>query len=248
MLCLMLALGLEGRPSAFATAFASSVSNACGGAEPDAVCHNEDYQDGTRKADAPFGTTTCYYDERGNLAVQALPNQVTNWFAHDSLNRLTNVVAYDATTTRLTEFAYRRDAAGNRTNDIEYLATHERSLDYHYDKLNRLLTETAITNLNTLAPKTMPRPHEHHILYKKGIGKSQQELVQEGQVILRKYDIDPIKGGENLIQAPNIKGQHTIGNLDEVVQRLKDADAAGAMREDIVDVLREMGEKAAQRR
>lgn len=103
--------------------------------------------------------------------------------------------------------------------------------------------------LKKRAQKThMPRPHDHHILFKKGIGKTQQELVQEGQAILRKHGIDPIKGSENLIKAPNIKGQHTLENLEEVVQRLKDVDAAGAMREDIIDVLTEMGKKAARRR
>lgn len=30
-------------------------------------------------------------------------------------------------------------------------------------------------------------PHAHHILFKKGNGKAQQELVKEGQEILRKY-------------------------------------------------------------
>ncbi len=47
-------------------------------------------------------------------------------------------------------------------------------------------------------PEGMPDPHAHHILYKKGRGSAQQELVQEGQQILREAGIDPIMGPENL--------------------------------------------------
>ncbi|UJF32198.1 AHH domain-containing protein [Paenibacillus hexagrammi] len=51
-------------------------------------------------------------------------------------------------------------------------------------------------------------PHAHHILFKKGLGKTQQELVKEGQEILKEYGIDSIMGLENLVWAPNrVKGQ-----------------------------------------
>ena len=59
----------------------------------------------------------------------------------------------------------------------------------------------------------MKNHHAHHILLKRGNGKAQQELVKEGQEILREYDIDPIYGLENLTWAPNIKGQHHITAL-----------------------------------
>jgi hypothetical protein len=86
------------------------------------------------------------------------------------------------------------------------------------------------------------------ILYKFGIGPYQQELVREGQEILRKYDINPIYGVENLVYAPNIKGQHNAENLIEVVDGLKQLEAAQATRKEIVDFLQEMGNKAALRR
>ncbi len=42
---------------------------------------------------------------------------------------------------------------------------------------------------------------------------------------------------------PDIKGQYTIENLREMVQRLNEADAAGATRKEIIEVLQEMGKK-----
>ena len=47
----------------------------------------------------------------------------------------------------------------------------------------------------------MINPHAHHILFKKGLGQKQQELVREDQEILRKYNIDPLIGKENLVWA-----------------------------------------------
>ncbi len=63
-------------------------------------------------------------------------------------------------------------------------------------------------------PANMIDPHVHHILFKIGNGAAQQELVKEGQEILRKYGIDPIVGEENLVWAPNrVAGQHDIAAL-----------------------------------
>lgn len=54
-------------------------------------------------------------------------------------------------------------------------------------------------------------PHAHHILFKTGREGTQQELVKEGQEILRKYGIDPIVGEENLVWEPNrVVGQPDI--------------------------------------
>ena len=53
-------------------------------------------------------------------------------------------------------------------------------------------------------PTAMIDPHAHHILFKKGLGQKPQELVREGQEILKKYGIEPIIGKENLVWAPNI--------------------------------------------
>jgi hypothetical protein len=60
--------------------------------------------------------------------------------------------------------------------------------------------------------------------------------------------VQTFRDSHNLIIAPNIKGQHNIKNLQEVVQGLKDIDAARGTREDIVDWLMDMGQKAAGRR
>ena len=98
-------------------------------------------------------------------------------------------------------------------------------------------------------PKDMPDPHAHHILYKEGIGPDQKALVQEGQKILRKYDIDPIYGPENLTWAPmRVVGQHDIASLTEVVEDLRAADQIFGSREAVVEALTEAGRRAAARR
>ncbi|MCZ7647445.1 MAG: AHH domain-containing protein [Planctomycetota bacterium] len=99
------------------------------------------------------------------------------------------------------------------------------------------------------APDGMANPHAHHILFKEGLGSAQQRLVGEGQAILRRHGIDPVYGVENLIWAPNrVKGQHGIDALQGVVDQLKAVDRAGGDYDDIVRVLKELGEVAANRR
>ncbi|NMD71595.1 type IV secretion protein Rhs [Bacillus sp. DNRA2] len=98
-------------------------------------------------------------------------------------------------------------------------------------------------------PADMVVPHAHHILFKKGLGEAQQKLVQEGQEILRKYGIEPIIGKENLVWAPNrIAGQHNLSALENVVNQLKAVDAAGADLDDIIEILEDLGKRAASRR
>ncbi|WP_426303942.1 hypothetical protein ACN9MJ_13060 [Acidovorax facilis] len=98
-------------------------------------------------------------------------------------------------------------------------------------------------------PLGMPDPHAHHILFKQGLGAEQQSLVIEGQALLRKYEIDPILGQENLIWAPNrIKGQHDINALRNVIDNLKMTDEMFGRREDMIDALRNLGRTAAERR
>lgn len=97
-------------------------------------------------------------------------------------------------------------------------------------------------------PKDMIDPHAHHILFKKGNGKAQQELVKEGQEILKKHGIDPIWGKENLVWAPNrIKGQHNIDSLREIVEALIEVDEFGGEYDEIVKVLEKFGRKAAKK-
>ena len=91
---------------------------------------------------------------------------------------------------------------------------------------------------------TMEKKHAHHILYKTGKGKEQQALSKRGQTILRKYGIDPVIGLENLIWAPNIKGQHNAHNLKEIVEKLEQLDKKGTSYEEIVRTLNAFGNKA----
>ncbi len=93
----------------------------------------------------------------------------------------------------------------------------------------------------------MKNPYVHHILFKKGLGQKQQELVREGQGILRRNGVDPIIGEENLVWAPNaVVGQHSLDALEIVVKRLRDVEAEGGDLDDIVDALKELGGLASR--
>ncbi|AOH56418.1 hypothetical protein ABE28_018785 [Peribacillus muralis] len=95
-------------------------------------------------------------------------------------------------------------------------------------------------------PDAMLDPHAHHILFKKGLGQKQKELVAEGQEILKKYRIESIIGEENLVWAPNrIAGQHGIERLQHIVDKLKEVDSFGGTREKMVEMLKLLGEEAA---
>ncbi len=98
-------------------------------------------------------------------------------------------------------------------------------------------------------PSDMYDPHAHHIVFKKGNGVSQKELVKEGQEILKEYDIDPILGLENLVWAPNrVKGQHGIEALSNVVDNIKKVRDAGGDRDDMVEMLNKLGDVAKRRK
>ena len=88
----------------------------------------------------------------------------------------------------------------------------------------------------------------HHILFKKGLGQKQPELVREGQEILRRYGVDPIIGKENLVWAPNaVIGQHSLDALENVVNQLKTVEIEGGDFDDFVEVLEELGNLASRR-
>ncbi|MGN0495857.1 MAG: hypothetical protein ACI4GW_06495, partial [Lachnospiraceae bacterium] len=94
--------------------------------------------------------------------------------------------------------------------------------EIYESKMKTINFKTYLENIKGPAPENMINPHAHHILFKTGNGSEQQELVKEGQAILRKYGIDPIVGEENFVWAPNnISGQHDIIALREVVDALK---------------------------
>jgi len=74
----------------------------------------------------------------------------------------------------------------------------------------------------------MVDPHAHRILFKKGLGEAQQELVEEGQMIPRNVCIGPILGAENLVWAPwRAAEQHGIGSLADVRNKLRELDSMG---------------------
>jgi hypothetical protein len=70
--------------------------------------------------------------------------------------------------------------------------------------------------------------------------------VREAQDILRRYDIDPLVGAENLVNAPN-RG-HTLANARELTRELREAEAVGAARDEIIAILDDYGEAARRRK
>jgi hypothetical protein len=109
-------------------------------------------------------------------------------------------------------------------------------------------TMAAARKLLGEAPAGMKDPHLHHILFKLGLGAKQQELVLDGQRILRNVGIDPIRGAENIVWAPwRVKGQHSIDALMKVVDKLRGLEAIGAGYDDFVKALRILGQEAARR-
>ena len=86
--------------------------------------------------------------------------------------------------------------------------------------------------------------HLYHILYYKGKGSLQQQLVQKGRGILLEVGIDHKTSVLNLVYAPKGGGQHTYGNLKALVDALSEARGDYGK---VVAVLIEYGKKAAGR-
>jgi hypothetical protein len=91
-------------------------------------------------------------------------------------------------------------------------------------------------------PAWMKRPHAHHIVFKKG-AKAMQPYLKESRKILKKYRIDPLKGLENLVWAPN--KNHTVKAAKAVRDALVKADKIGT-KSAIDKALKEMGEQFAK--
>ena len=149
------------------------------------------------------------------------------------------------------DFRSKSKGIGSNLGQINayYLLTgKEKSLDNN--KYNKILMDTVGP-----PPSDMENPHAHHIVYKSGNGQKQKALVEEGQEILRNYDIDPIEGAENLCWAPNIAGQHNGDNLQVVVDGIKKVESDGIqegdskeeIRKSIVESLEASGKEAADR-
>lgn len=90
--------------------------------------------------------------------------------------------------------------------------------------------------------------HGHHIVQKvRNPNSKLGKIVEESQAILRKHGIDPYRGPENLVWAP----QHAVGiHGGEAQQKILDALRAADLdgRGAVIDVLEHFGKFAARRR
>jgi hypothetical protein len=87
-------------------------------------------------------------------------------------------------------------------------------------------------------PGTDYTTHAHHIVMRNGIGEAAREAVQESQAILRRYNIDPYLGRENLAWAPN--WGHPDQYALDVLAALRRADQNVGTRQAIINTLRRM--------
>jgi hypothetical protein len=97
-----------------------------------------------------------------------------------------------------------------------------------------------------MSPFFLLHPHVHHILFKTGLGRKQQELVAEGIMILDRAGID-FKAAENLVWAENKAGQHTFENVEKVVEELRKLEKSGASKKQFINKLKQLGKEAAER-
>ncbi len=87
----------------------------------------------------------------------------------------------------------------------------------------------------------MQRPYVHHIAFQRGHA-NQQAILKESKAILEKYNIDWLKGRENLTWTPN--KNHNKKAAQKVLDALRIADKKGT-REAVVEALSDMGNKFA---
>ncbi|KEK17960.1 type IV secretion protein Rhs [Bacillus manliponensis] len=147
------------------------------------------------------------------------------------MNKLKNTIQNNNFVDELYEISKKMDDLGVTT---EY---HAALIKIDFSKYLRGL----IGNL----PAVMISPYAHHILFEQGLGQKKQELVREGQEILRRYGIELI-GEKNLVCSLNkIAAQHGIERLQHIVDKLKEVDSFGGTREKIVEMLKLLGEEAA---
>ncbi len=90
-------------------------------------------------------------------------------------------------------------------------------------------------------PGTNVETHAHHIVMKEGLGARGKKASAEAQKILRRFDIDPYWGPENMIWAP--KYGHPDQMAEDVLAALKQAEKEKGTRESIVETLKAMGNK-----
>ncbi len=92
----------------------------------------------------PAGAVTSYeYDAVGNRERVEYPDGTVTTHVYDALNRLTSLTTTNAGGAVIASYAYTLDPAGHRTRVVESgSATTGRTVDYAYDALWRLSTET----------------------------------------------------------------------------------------------------------
>ena len=117
------------------------------------------------------------------------------------------------------------------------------------DRFRQFMDPEDIKELNEMKP--LPDgdgvQHLHHILQKLINNKKTAQDILDVQVKLWKEGIDPFVGMEIFVWARNIKGQHGEGAMRPVLKALNDAFDAGKNREEIIGILRELGDEAAKR-
>ncbi len=89
--------------------------------------------------DHDLNATTFEYDAVGNLTRIDRPNGVVETRTYDAMDRVTLLENRDSGGAVVSSYAYTFDGRGNRTSVIEHTG---RRVDYVYDAINRLVSET----------------------------------------------------------------------------------------------------------
>ena len=138
--------------------------------------------------------------------------------------------------------------------DVTPMSAADRELYDEYahilkDRFRQFMDPEDIKELNEMKP--LPDgdgvQHLHHILQKLINNKKTAQDILDVQVKLWKEGIDPFVGMEIFVWARNIKGQHGEAAMRPVLKALNDAFDAGKNREEIIGILRELGDEAAKR-
>ena len=91
------------------------------------------------------GITSYTYDLVGNLATQTNTNGTKATYSYDPLNRLTSLIHTNSSNNIIASYQYTLGANGNRQSITEATG---RIVDYTYDSLYRLITETINDPIN----------------------------------------------------------------------------------------------------
>ncbi|MGI8602323.1 MAG: PKD domain-containing protein [Verrucomicrobiales bacterium] len=104
------------------------------------------YDELNRLISAAVGGTevaTYAFSANGNLASSTTGNDVTHTYDYDALNRLQNLRTQAPNGDVQSNFTYTLDATSRRTRADETFAATSRSVDYAYDDVYRLISESA---------------------------------------------------------------------------------------------------------